>query len=156
MQVSNEVNDRRVIEALTEVVERGRRLGPVLRSIGRDWLSRVQLLFRSQHSPYGQPWAETLRGGQILSQSRRLRDSIDYIADDEELALGTNVRYAGVHQYGATIRARNAPYLVFRVGGQFVRKREVTIPQRQYLPTDGLPEAWAESALAKVQEHLTA
>lgn len=48
--------------------------------------------------------------------------------------LGTNVRYAAVHQFGATIKAKHAPWLTFRVGEQWARKKQVTIPARPYMP----------------------
>ncbi|HYW76729.1 MAG TPA: phage virion morphogenesis protein [Gammaproteobacteria bacterium] len=47
--------------------------------------------------------------------------------------VGTNLIYAPVHEFGATIRAKRAKYLRFKVGGQWVMKEQVTIPARPYM-----------------------
>ena len=75
---------------------------------------------------------------------------------EEGFEVVVNHPGAKVHQYGATITAKNAPYLCFpgisykqvQVGkkGQhakrsysWVRVQQVTIPARPYLPLNGLP-----------------
>ena len=40
--------------------------------------------------------------------------------------------YAKIQEYGGTIRAKNRPYLMFRVGGKFVKVRQVTIRGKHY------------------------
>lgn len=64
-----------------------------------------------------------------------------------EGSIGTNVEYAGVHEFGATIKAKNGPYLHFNVGGQWVRKKSVTIPARPFLST-GIQERADSYAVA--------
>ena len=49
--------------------------------------------------------------------------------------IGTNVKYAPVHEFGTTIRAKNAKYLRFKIGDQWVSKKEVKIPARPFLST---------------------
>jgi phage gpG-like protein len=56
-----------------------------------------------------------------------------------ETAIGTNVEYAGVHERGAVIRAKNKPYLRFNVGGRWVQKKSVTLPARRWL-SSGIEE----------------
>ena len=40
--------------------------------------------------------------------------------------------YQSIHEYGGIIRARRAPYLVFKVKGQWVRTKQVRIRQKRY------------------------
>jgi len=48
--------------------------------------------------------------------------------------MGTTMIYAKVHEYGATIKAKNAPYLVFRTDdGAWHSVKEVRIPPRPYM-----------------------
>lgn len=47
--------------------------------------------------------------------------------------IGTNKKYAAIHEHGGTIRAKSAPYLHFKAGGQWVKTKEVTIPARPFL-----------------------
>lgn len=70
-----------------------------------------------------------------------------------EGAIGTNVEYAGVHEYGATIKAKNKPYLRFNIGGRWVQKKSVTIPARPFLST-GIQERESNysAALSKAIE----
>lgn len=51
------------------------------------------------------------------------------------VAVGTALVYGPAHELGATIRARRAPFLVWRDPGTgaFVRARQVAIPRRPYL-----------------------
>ncbi len=128
---------------------------PAWRSVGRYLVSMIQLGFRAQRSPYGEPWLPTHRGGQILRLTSRLRGSISEDASADHVAVGTNVRYARVHQFGAVIRARSAEFLRFRIGDRWARKKEVTIPARPFMPTEGLPEDWVSGALNVIERHIT-
>ena len=47
--------------------------------------------------------------------------------------IGTNVKYARIHEFGGVIRAKNAPYLAFKIGEKFIRKKQVVIPARPFL-----------------------
>ena len=40
--------------------------------------------------------------------------------------------YARIQEYGGVIRARNKPYLMFQVGGHFVKVKQVTIKGKHY------------------------
>lgn len=40
--------------------------------------------------------------------------------------------YASIHEYGGIIRAKNKPYLRFKVRGQWVRVKQVRIRQKKY------------------------
>lgn len=42
------------------------------------------------------------------------------------------VVYARIQEYGGVIRAKNKPYLMFQVGGHFVKVRQVTIKGKHY------------------------
>jgi len=50
----------------------------------------------------------------LQGDSGHLRRSIHFEVDGDEAQIGTNVIYAPVHEFGATIKAKNAPYLVFQ------------------------------------------
>ena len=97
--------------------------------------------FKAGVSPDGRKWAPSIRaeqeGGQTLIRKGTLRNSIHSQADASGFAVGTNVKYAAEHQFGdeRTIRARKKPCLCFKVGGQWVKKKAVTIriPSRPYL-----------------------
>jgi phage gpG-like protein len=152
--LSFEIQDREVQEVLQDLIEAGQDPEPAFRSVGRALQTRVQLGFRQSRDPFGVSWPPPKgRDGQPLRDSNRLYDSIDYQADDSGVAVGTNVVYARIHNQGGVIRARNHPYLTFRVGEQWVRKKQVRIPQRQFLPTDTLPPAWRRDVLGQFAKH---
>lgn len=150
-----EVQDRAVIAALNRLIQAGGELAPVLAAIGRQVKTNVQLGFVQGVDPYGRSWAPLkVRQGQPLRNTGRLTHSIDYRVAGDSVEIGTNVRYAPAHQFGATIRAKTPKGLIFPVPGGWVRKRQVTIPARPFLPTDGLPDAWREDILAILTDHL--
>ncbi len=50
------------------------------------------------------------------------------------VAVGSNLKYAPVHEFGATIRAKNAPFLVFKtLDGAWHKIKKVVIPARPFL-----------------------
>lgn len=85
----------------------------------------------------------------LIPRTGRLRQSIQK-GPYKQLTPGgygeqrvySNLIYARVHEFGATIRPRKGPYLVFRLWnfsdtteptGPWVRARQVTIPPRPFL-----------------------
>ena len=98
--------------------------------------------FDKEQSPDGGSWKRSVRasesGGKTLTMTTGLKNSINARASAEGAEVGTNLVYAATHQFGAsgrTIRARRKPYLVFKVGGRTIRKKQVTvnIPARPFL-----------------------
>lgn len=47
--------------------------------------------------------------------------------------VGSNLKYAAIHEFGGIIRAKNKPYLMFPINGGWVRTKQVKIPERSYL-----------------------
>jgi phage gpG-like protein len=144
--------------------------------------ARTQVAFGFQRGvdPYDQPWPKLAsREGQPLRDTGRLLNSVSGqpLVSEQGFRISTGVKYAATHQYGATIRAKNAtvrfggagsdsqdtvtsgkPMLRFRVGGarpsktgRWVSKEEVTIPRRQFMPEGSVGGRWL-SAFEKVAE----
>ena len=145
----------------------------MLQGVGRRLLTRIRDGFRQSKDPWGQAWAPPrLRNGQPLRDTGRLANSFTVQSDNDQVTVGTNVCYAVVHQFGATITAQSptgsnvcgytpkgAPFLVFRTPGGFARKKQVKIPRRAMLPiTQGgqaeLPDSWAADVVTEIQTHL--
>lgn len=63
-----------------------------------------------------------------------------------EQKIYSNLVYAAIHEFGGVIRAKNKPYLVFKVNGHWYRKKQVTIPKRPYF------QPAADEAIAKWPE----
>lgn len=97
--------------------------------------------FKAGVGPDGRKWAPSIRaeqeGGRTLILKGTLRNSIHSQADASGFAVGTNVKYAAEHQFGdeRTIRARKKPFLCFKIGGKWIKKKTVTIrvPARPFL-----------------------
>ncbi len=53
--------------------------------------------------------------------------------NDKTVTVGSNKVYAQIQDQGGTIEAKNADYLTFKVNGQWVRVKKVTIPAHPYL-----------------------
>lgn len=77
------------------------------------------------------------KAGDVLNViTGRLRGSIfgEVIGDDKlEVGAGSNVKYARIHEFGGVIKAKNAPWLHFPVGGGWARVKQVEIPARPYV-----------------------
>ncbi|WP_336800656.1 phage virion morphogenesis protein [Kaistia sp. MMO-174] len=87
--------------------------------------------------PDGQPWTPNRAGTSILLKEGTLANSIDYAIEGNQVAVGSGLVYARIHQLGGTIVPKNAQALRFVVGSQLVFSKKVTIPARPYLGVSG-------------------
>jgi phage gpG-like protein len=78
---------------------------------------------------------DNVTGGNPLNvRTGRLRRSLGWeFRGSETVAVGTNVEYGPVHEFGATITPRSASALRFQVNGQWVTTQKVRIPKRPWL-----------------------
>lgn len=154
MAVVVEVKDGQVQAGMSALLAAGGDLTAPLNRVGAAWSGRVQTHFLAGTDPYGAPWQPTIRGGQVLVDTGRLRRSIDFQATADALAVGTNVLYAKVHQFGATIVAKTAKFLRFKIGNKWVSRKQVTVPARPFLPVQGLPEGYKADAIQIIGQAL--
>lgn len=134
---------------------------PILRAIGVGLVQVTQDRFESATAPDGSSWAAlnplyaaTKRGPGILRESAMrggLMASITFETSSDAVQVGTNKVYAAIHQFGGTIKPKSGDALVFRIGGQLVFARSVTIPARPFL---GIGPADEEMILDVVEDAL--
>lgn len=88
------------VNILLDRLSAANKTGPLMQRIGAILQNDTKLNFRRQAAPDGTPWKATKRGGQILSDTRRLRNSIQHEFGNDYARVGTNVIYAATHQFG--------------------------------------------------------
>lgn len=114
--------------------------------------------FERGEAPDGTAWPEAQaardEGRPTLVKTARLRDSVQRRAHPDRVEIGTNLVYAGVHQFGATIRAKTAKGLVFRGARGWTRTRQVEIPARPYLGISARDAADASAAVEAYVERI--
>lgn len=145
----------------------------MLEGIGVALVNHVKIGFRRGQEPGGASWARLkYRSGRPLLDTRQLANSFTSKVSGDEVKIGTNVCYAPVHQYGATIKApvaagksslcgyvtKGSPYLRFRVGGtvskpEYAHAKRVDIPARPFVPENGLSSEWAEDVVDNIERH---
>lgn len=107
------------------------------KDIGEHLVTGTKERFKTETSPDGARWPQSIRakaeGGQTLTDNAILKNSITYTARPDRVEAGTNDKRASTHQFGLKIRPKNSRYLQFRVGKRWVRKKEVNIPQREFI-----------------------
>lgn len=116
----------------------GQQPRPIWEAIGQYGESSTRLRFKNQAGPDRKRWVPSIRarqaGGQTLVQKARLLRSITHNADNSGTSWGTNVIYAGIHQFGGDIKAKGGGALRFKMpGGNFVTVKQVTIPARPFI-----------------------
>jgi phage virion morphogenesis protein len=134
LETKFQIDDREVSLALARLrmaLPLSGDMTPAMQSMGRVLKTAAQLRFRETRSPDGTEWKRSGRaeheGGQTLSLSRRLRNSITYSADRISATVGTNVVYAAIHQFGGIVRAKKGPFLAIPVTAA---AREAGSPRR--------------------------
>lgn len=108
MQITVKAHDEAVQQMLRQLSERMRNLKPVMTDIGEIVRTSIERNFAASGRPG--KWAPSRRvkqkGGQTLSLSGRLRRSFAVKAGSDRVAVGTNVVYAAIHQFGGRTPAR--------------------------------------------------
>lgn len=70
----------------------------------------------------------------VRYKTGHLRGSIEMqVYGDKKVIVGTDLIYGPIHEFGGTIKAKNKPYLTFKVGGRWVRVKSVKITPKPYL-----------------------
>ena len=127
------------IEHLSGLVDAINDPSPLLAELGEYGLRSTRARFKTQTAPDGTAWAalqpwyqkEKRRNkNRTLTLDGYLRSRLTWqFAGDRTVEIGSNLPYAAVHQFGATIKPRAAKVLMFR--GHVAKS--VTIPARPYL-----------------------
>jgi phage virion morphogenesis protein len=123
------------LEALGGAFARMRALGenarPIFDAIAQYGESSTRLRFKNQAGPDGQAWKPSKRaqktGGQTLVHKARLLRSITHRATGSSAEWGSNVVYAGIHQFGGKInKLAFSSWLRLRTGkgGALLRQKD--------------------------------
>jgi len=160
-----QVNDSAVTRALDALIHRATHTDEALKKVGARWKGNVLLSFRESKSPWGWSWAR-LRPSTIsrrrkgsskpLMDTGRLRNSITYSVRGNVLELGTNVRYASTHQFGARKGQYGRGKYKTRRGSFPIPWGDITA--RPFLPIAhegvALPPSWRDTALKAIRQHI--
>jgi phage gpG-like protein len=116
----------------------------ILKALEEEAVNQINEGFDAMRDPYGTPWKKTIRGGEILQHKGGLKRSIFRKRAADSFTIGFKKLYAVVHQFGATIKAKGAGYLHFKLLGKWKKVRSVRIDARPMVPTAtrGLPPSW--------------
>lgn len=75
-----------------------------------------------------------LSGQTLKRQTGTLAKSLTYkLQDDFNAKVGTNVRYAAIHEFGGVILPKEAKALVFKIKDVWITTQKVVMPARPYL-----------------------
>ncbi|MGN6777580.1 phage virion morphogenesis protein [Rhizobium sp.] len=142
--ISITINDTGVRRGFDQLARLMTNTRPVMAAIGTELVASTHMRFVTQTDPDGQAWqalnseyAGSKRNTRILTESGRLRDSINSRPGNDHVLVGTNVIYAAPHQFGAVIRPKAASHLFFRIGGNLIVANKVTLPARPFLGISG-------------------
>lgn len=132
-----ELDARQAQAALNGLIKAGANLTPLMDRIGNYLANETKHRFETGAGPDGRAWKPSRRateqGGKTLVDRGHLRGSVTHRAGGNFVEVGSNVIYAAVQQFGATIRAKAGGKLIFKVGGGYRSMDQVTIPARPYL-----------------------
>ena len=90
----------------------------LMASVGEALVSGTVRRFIDEKDPSGKSWKPSERaveeGGKTLTDTARLRQSIDYAATPSKVMVGSNVIYARIHQLGGSIKPKKGKSLKFK------------------------------------------
>lgn len=147
-EITVTIDDSEVRRAFAQLLDVMDDTTPVMSAIGTGLVGSTHQRFITQTDPDGAAWAaldpeyaQGKRNTRILTESGRLRDSINSEAGRDEVRVGTNVIYAAIHQFGGVIKPVSASHLFFRIGGRLIVADQVTLPARPFLGISDEDEA---------------
>jgi phage virion morphogenesis protein len=147
MSLSVRINvqgDGSVAQALSKLSLSASDKTQLFNEIGVNLVENARLRFLDEQAPDGTTWQKSYRavdqGGATLRDTGVLLASLTHALLPEGVEYGTNVPYAAALHFGATIQAKNKPFLMFKTGRGFARKKEVTIPARPFVGLDSEDE----------------
>ena len=73
------------------------------------------------------------KNGKPNVRSGALRDSIRVEVENELLSVGSDSPYALIQEFGGVINGK--PWLMFKIGNQFVKVKSVTLKPKPYIVT---------------------
>lgn len=115
---------------------------------------RINTGIGTDDKPWQKSWRAKLQGGTTLRDTSRLYNSIKYTVLDggKRVVVSTNVFYAPVLHFGATIRAKTGKYLKFKTTmGGWAQIQSVIIPPRPFL---GMSVDDSQEVLFEIEEYL--
>jgi phage virion morphogenesis protein len=168
-----------LVQVLSRLQEHGQKFKPVFEDMGEYLIGSIQDRFDAQESPTGEPWQDLApktwrykRIKKILTESSNLRSRNVYAATDQEVAVGNNVVYGAMHQFGGEVqqygRSQLAYFKVHKKTGNllpgFKKRRQsnfakwvtlpdytISIPARPYL---GISESDAAELRHILEAHI--
>lgn len=113
--ITVEVQDKEVMAALSRLAGSVSNMKPALSEIGNTIKESTRLRIASgKQSPDGAPWKPWARStaatrrksgkGELMRFNSMLLNSINYRAAENSVEIGTNVKYAAIHQFGGDIQ----------------------------------------------------
>ena len=136
-------------------------MGEPLAAIGAAWESSTRRRFETGIGPDGAAWKPSRRvlrhGGQTLVEHAHLKGSITHKVDGASVEVGTNLVYAGIHQFGGTIATARAKANAQALPGfgQDVAEHRIVMPARPYLGVEADDYlAWGEILAAFLAEKI--
>lgn len=173
----DDVQARQELAGAAGLLEAPQRL---LGDIGEYLQGAVQDRFSAQQGPDGSPWTaltprykrrKKLNTDKILTLRGTLRSTIRYQLEPDAVLVGSDRKYAAIHQFGGTIDiAARSQHVFFRrndageVGRLFVKKSQSNFAQRATLgaytikmparPFLGISDADRDEISRLTQDHL--
>lgn len=148
----------KITEWLNKVLKQAGDHSKLMHNIGsileHNTKQRINTGIGTDDKPWQKSWRAKLQGGTTLRDTSRLYNSIKYTVLDggKRVVVGTNVFYAPVMHYGATIRAKTGKYLKFKTTmGGWAQIQSVIIPPRPFL---GMSVDDSQEVLFEIEEHL--
>ena len=148
----------KITEWLNKVLKQAGDHSKLMHNIGsvleHNTKQRINTGIGMDDKPWQKSWRAKMQGGTTLRDTSRLYNSIKYTVLDggKRVVVGTNVFYAPVMHYGATIRAKTGKYLKFKTTmGGWAQIQSVIIPPRPFL---GMSVDDSQEVLFEIEEYL--
>lgn len=111
-------------------LDSGSLLEGLARLIQQQTRTRIE---EEKTAPDGAAWPRNKTGNPTLYRDGTLSRSIDYAVSGDQVIVGSGLIYAAPHQFGATIKPKNASRLAFQIGNRIVFAMKVVLPPRPFL-----------------------
>lgn len=124
---------------------------PLMNSISKKMRKTVYDRFRNSTAPDGSQWAGiTHRTGKPLWITGKLARSLKREYSKDRAIITTNDIRARLHNYGGIIKAKNKPYLHFKIGNKWIKVKQVKIKARPFI---GFNQQMEDNYIKEIEQH---
>lgn len=135
--ITIKIESKELDRALDSLMSSLKNTKPVMEDISNLMMKDIHEHFEDEKGDENKKWKKSIRagmqGGKTLTDKGFLKGELFQESTNTQASIVSKTEYASIHNFGGVIRAKNKPFLRFKIGDKWSSKKEVTMPERRFM-----------------------